>query len=134
MIIFFMPNRYQLAFLASLFLTFTALLLTSRFINSKLLAAGYDISELILIGLPKNTNPTPTAMGEVTVPLLSNLEEIKAHLQSLQEKIAPYLENVQWKDIASSPAFALTLAIITATFIYTKIVHTGGFMRSGCDR
>jgi len=64
-------------------------------------------------------------MGEVTVPLLSNLEEIKAHLQSLQEKIAPYLENVQWKDIASSPAFALTLAIITATFIYTKIVHTG---------
>lgn len=53
-----MPNRYQLAFLGSFVGIFSGLVLFSNFIKAKLRAAGYDISELILIGLPKDeANP-----------------------------------------------------------------------------
>ncbi|PSR72391.1 hypothetical protein PHLCEN_2v11734 [Hermanssonia centrifuga] len=50
-----MPNRYQLAFLASFVGVLSTLFLLSTFIKAKLRDAGYDISELILIGLPKDT-------------------------------------------------------------------------------
>ncbi|KAI6044990.1 NADH-cytochrome b5 reductase [Pisolithus marmoratus] len=47
-------------FLGSLFLTFTTLFVGSRFLNSKLEEAGYDISRLILIGLePKGDTNMP---------------------------------------------------------------------------
>jgi cytochrome-b5 reductase len=52
-----MPNRYQLTFLASFVLTFACLYIVSEYISAALKSAGYDISQLILIGLPK-TNMT----------------------------------------------------------------------------
>lgn len=54
-----MPNRYQLAFLASFVGVFSVLILVSNFVKAKLRAAGYDISEIILIGLPKDETRTP---------------------------------------------------------------------------
>ncbi|KZT06898.1 NADH-cytochrome b5 reductase [Laetiporus sulphureus 93-53] len=48
-----MPNRYQVAYIGSFIITFSSLLALSRFINSKLKAAGYHVSDLILIGLPR---------------------------------------------------------------------------------
>ncbi|KZT74688.1 NADH-cytochrome b5 reductase [Daedalea quercina L-15889] len=47
-----MPNRLQWAYLTSFIVTFFSLVAVSRFINRKLKEAGYDISRLILIGLP----------------------------------------------------------------------------------
>jgi hypothetical protein len=61
-----MPNLHQLAFLASLSLTFSALVLAAHFINNTLLAAGYDVSNLILIGLPGH--PTMPFVAILTSP------------------------------------------------------------------
>lgn len=49
-----MPNRYQLAFLATFVGVFSSLSFIAYVVKSKLKEAGYDISELILIGLPKD--------------------------------------------------------------------------------
>jgi cytochrome-b5 reductase len=58
-----MPNRFQLAFLGSFFGVFATLVLVSNFVRAKLKAAGYDVSRLILIGLPKDeTRPPPPAI------------------------------------------------------------------------
>ena len=46
-----MPNRYQVAFLASFVGVLTGLVLLSNFVSSKLKAAGYDPGQLILIGI-----------------------------------------------------------------------------------
>ncbi|KIP04258.1 hypothetical protein PHLGIDRAFT_25680 [Phlebiopsis gigantea 11061_1 CR5-6] len=54
-----MPNRYQLAFLASFVGIFSGLVLLSNFIKTALRAAGYDLSELILVGLPKEEASPP---------------------------------------------------------------------------
>ncbi|KAI0782696.1 NADH-cytochrome b5 reductase [Abortiporus biennis] len=52
-----MPNRFQLAFLASFFGVFLSLVLSYHFITGKLKAAGYDVSKLILIGLEDKDVP-----------------------------------------------------------------------------
>lgn len=54
-----MPNRYQVAFVAS-FVGFFALLLTlQQFIKAKLHAKGIYVSDLILLGLPKEVRQHP---------------------------------------------------------------------------
>ena len=53
-----MPNRLQWAYLTSFFVTFFSLVAISRFINRKLKEAGYDVSRLILIGLPPKDGST----------------------------------------------------------------------------
>ncbi|TDL28689.1 NADH-cytochrome b5 reductase [Rickenella mellea] len=58
-----MPNRLQLSFVLSFVATFVALLLTSRFIGAQLRARGYDVNDLILIGLPKNQPPMTDNMS-----------------------------------------------------------------------
>ena len=60
-----MPNHLQFLFLASFFTTFALLLSLSFYLSSKLREAGYDISRLILIGLPsENTHhPVPNQMS-----------------------------------------------------------------------
>ena len=50
----FTLNRYQLSFLATFLFTFSSLYLFSTYVGKILAEAGYDISQLILIGLPKN--------------------------------------------------------------------------------
>ena len=53
-----MPNRLQWAYLTSFFVTFFSLVAVSRVVNRKLKEAGYDISRLILIGLPPKEGST----------------------------------------------------------------------------
>jgi cytochrome-b5 reductase len=67
-----MPNHLQFAFLAAFFTTFAVLLSLSYYISSKLRQAGYDISRLILIGLPQseNAHPIPNQMSASTSSFL----------------------------------------------------------------
>ena len=53
-----MPNQYQLAFLVSFATVFASLFFLSNLVKSALREAGYDISELILYGLPKRDGDT----------------------------------------------------------------------------
>lgn len=103
-----MPNLYQLAFLASLFFTFSTLALTAHFINYKLAAAGYDFSRLILIGLPDqppSDHPVLASMSYlVDIPLFGTLDLVA---------------------IATSPAFIFATLIIVGTAIYSNVLHTG---------
>jgi cytochrome-b5 reductase len=54
-----MPNHLQFLFLASFVATFAVLLALSSYLSSKLREAGYDISRLILIGLPQSEDAHP---------------------------------------------------------------------------
>jgi cytochrome-b5 reductase len=60
-----MPNQLQFVFLASFFATFAVLFALSSYLSSILREAGYDISRLILIGLPQseNAHPIPNQMS-----------------------------------------------------------------------
>ncbi|KAF9455708.1 NADH-cytochrome b5 reductase [Collybia nuda] len=132
-----MPNRFQLAFLASLLLTFFSLVLLSRFVNSKLIAAGYDISHIILIGLPKEGRaPDRFDMADITLPFIGQVD-----LQKLPSQVIDTLKNLQLDDfravevpyvgtydlvtLAGSPAVVVTGLIIVATAFYSKVLHTG---------
>jgi hypothetical protein len=95
-----MPNRYQFAFVASFLLTFAVLFVASTYIGVKLRAAGYDISELILIGLPENTSMStsdPLVQGQTTSDFLAQLQQ------------GGYAQLV-----------ALLLATLSSLFIYSK--------------
>jgi len=63
-----MPNRYQLVFVASVLLSFSALFFLSRTALYLLARAGYDPANIILIGLP----PTP-AQPTMAFPDLSHV-------------------------------------------------------------
>lgn len=128
-----MPNRYQFAFLASLFLTFTSLVLVSRFINKKLVEAGYDISRLILIGLdPVSSSSAPnltdTDMGQTNVPGYGPVDT---------EALQAYFKNLSRDDLvalASTPAFLATVGLIFAAFVFTQVIlkslrHFASFQR-----
>lgn len=54
-----MPNHFQVAFLASFVGVFAFLFFLFNFLRNQLLYAGYDIDELILIGLPKDPSVPP---------------------------------------------------------------------------
>ena len=51
-----MSIRFQVVYLLSFASVFTSLVFLSRYIDTKLRDAGYNISELILIGLPEDNN------------------------------------------------------------------------------
>jgi len=53
----FCMNRDQAAFLISLVLPFAILVSLSNYLKAKLAAAGYDVSHLILLGLPRKDSP-----------------------------------------------------------------------------
>lgn len=132
-----MPNRFQLAFLASLLLTFISLVLLSRFVNSKLVAAGYDISQIILIGLPKEGRaPDRFEMADITLPYFGqvDLQKLPAHLVETLKNLqlddfravdVPYAGTYDLVALASSPAVVVTGLIIVATAFYSKVMHTG---------
>ena len=78
-----MPSHLQVLFLASFFTTFAALLALSFYLTSKLREAGYDISRLILIGLPsQNTHPIPNQMTADAPSFIQLLAVIAAALSS----------------------------------------------------
>ena len=71
-----MPNQYQFAFIASFVGVFSFLLLVSAFIKTKLAEAGYDISQLILIGLPRDESSyqsPPSSTLNTRVAMLAQL-------------------------------------------------------------
>lgn len=90
-----MPNHLQLLFLASFFATYIILHTLTTLLSSKLREAGYDISNLILIGLshPENTS------------------------SKLMSTSAPFLD-VRQSVVAQ--ALALLLAVASGAFIYLK--------------
>jgi cytochrome-b5 reductase len=79
-----MPNHLQFLFLASFFTTFAVLLALSSYLSSKLRQAGYDISRLILIGLPQseNTYPIPNQMSASTPSFLQLVALLVAAVSS----------------------------------------------------
>jgi cytochrome-b5 reductase len=91
-----MPNRYQLVYLASFVVIFTTLFLTSRFIDAKLKAAGYDFSELILIGLPKNRTVDTNSMDQVPYTL------------------------ADFRDNGYAQLLALAFAVVSSVFLFVK--------------
>jgi cytochrome-b5 reductase len=97
-----MPNASQTVYLASFFFTFSTLFLVSQFINSRLKAAGYDISELILIGIPKESL-TPTETN---------------HAVDMEKTSASLLDSgyTQW--------LALAVALASSVFIYVKFASS----------
>jgi cytochrome-b5 reductase len=66
----FMPNKYQLTFLATFVSGFTLLVILSEYVKAKLKQAGYDPARLILIGLePKNGDKLmPAGSEKITIP------------------------------------------------------------------
>jgi len=78
-----MPNHLQFLFLASFFTTFALLLALSFYISSKLREAGYDISRLILIGLPSdNTHPNQMSVSVSASPFLQLVALLVAAVSS----------------------------------------------------
>jgi len=68
-----MPNRYQLAFVASTLLSFFTLLFLSRAALSLLARAGYDPANIILIGLPSTPSQPTMAFPDLSHVLTSPL-------------------------------------------------------------
>ncbi|CAL1695982.1 unnamed protein product [Somion occarium] len=97
-----MPNRYQVIFLVSFFSVFATLFFTSRFIGEKLRAAGYDVSEIILIGLPRNR----TLDRDVSQRQLGSGAMPDFNSSTFQQLLA------------------LVLAVITSAFIYYKFASS----------
>ena len=58
-----MPNHLQLLFLGSFILTFLFLLTLFNYLLSKLSQEGYNISDLILLGLPRSHEQLPMSVA-----------------------------------------------------------------------
>lgn len=112
-----MPNKYQLAFLATFVSVFTSLILLSRLLDRKLRAAGYDYRNIILIGLDK-PDPIQDAPPMSLYQLVESL--IPAGLQSLD---LPVVGTVDVVAVTSSPAFLVSTAILVATAVWSQVVH-----------
>lgn len=112
-----MPNKYQLAFLATFASVFSALVLVSRFLNSKLLEAGYDYRNLILLGLPGHEMSFDWAkIQDVLRDTIPN---------NLHAVDVPYVGTYDLVAISKSPTFIITGAVILATAFLAKVLHTG---------
>lgn len=92
-----MPNHLQFLFLASFLTVLVTLVALSHLLQSKLRAAGYDISEIILLGLPKTTTPDAQGLDMASAQDLLNLQDNKV-----------------------AQVVALALAVASSAFIYLK--------------
>ncbi|KAF7319911.1 NADH-cytochrome b5 reductase [Mycena kentingensis (nom. inval.)] len=97
-----MPNRDQVVFLASLILPFTLLVVLQNY-----LFAGFDIGELILIGLPKKNAPE------------------EHHIMDFHAVNLPFFGTQDLVALASSPAFIVSGGLIVATILYATLVISG---------
>ncbi|KAI0784159.1 NADH-cytochrome b5 reductase [Abortiporus biennis] len=102
-----MPNRFQLAFLGSFFGVFFSLVFSYHFITGKLKAAGYDISKLILIGLPEEgTNPSELKMpdfnsstyAQLAVLVSTALTSAFLYYKFSGSKRKPVLDPTKWQE------------------------------------
>jgi cytochrome-b5 reductase len=112
-----MPNKFQFAFLATFVSVFSALVLISRFLNSKLVEAGYDYRNLILLGLPDH---------EMSFDWAKIQDVLKDAVPSDFHAVdVPYLGTYDLVAISKSPTFIITGAIILATAFLAKVLHSG---------
>jgi cytochrome-b5 reductase len=106
-----MLDRNLVLFLTSFVAVFTSLVLISQYLNAKLKAAGYDVSRIILIGLPTNSSHDSTSSApKIAFPwgLNSNMTTHPTFdLKDFQEK-------------GYAQAAALILALLSSVFIYFK--------------
>ncbi|KAJ7169596.1 ferredoxin reductase-like C-terminal NADP-linked domain-containing protein [Mycena filopes] len=103
-----MPNRDQVAFLISLVLPFTILVSLSTYLKAKLAAAGYDVSHLILLGLPKKDSPNEyygMDFSAVQVPLLGT-QDLGA--------------------LVSTPAFIISAGLVVAGLLWATVINKSG--------
>jgi cytochrome-b5 reductase len=107
-----MPNRDQLAFLFSLTAGLVSLFTLSTYLKGKLAAAGYDISQLILLGLPRKDSP-----GEY-------------HGMDFHAVEIPYLGTQDLVALASNPAFIISTGLILATLLWATVINTGAHVTS----
>lgn len=99
-------NWYQITFLSSFLLTFCGLYFISQHINGRLLEAGYDISELILIGLPKSNISVPNRQNT-----MGQFDGTAAgFLNSLHEK-------------GYTQVLALVFAAVSSVIIFAKFAY-----------
>jgi cytochrome-b5 reductase len=112
-----MPNKFQLVFLATLASVFSALVLISRFLDSKLLEAGYDYRNLILLGLPGHEMSFDWAkIQDVLRDTIPN---------NLHAVDVPYVGTYDLVAFSKSPTFIITGAVILATAFLAKVLHKG---------
>jgi cytochrome-b5 reductase len=104
-----MPNRYQFAFLFSLFGTFGALVTLSTYLKGKLAAAGYDVSNLILLGLPKKDSAN------------------EYHGMDFHAVDIPYFGTQDLVALAASPAFIASAGLVLAGLLWTTVINSGAF-------
>lgn len=102
-----MPNRYQIAFVCSFLLTFAALYVATSYLNAVLKAAGYDVSKLILIGLPMDNSSVAENITEGTT-----LPEVEPHASLDFLTVMRQGGYVQ--------LVTLALAALTSVFIFAK--------------
>lgn len=98
-----MPNQYQTSFLLAFLATLAVLVGVAYSVQTQLKAAGYDISRLILIGLPTNdTNADMSSASALTVA-----------------------------GLPAAQVGALVLAVVTSALLYVKFgaksKHRAGF-------
>ena len=97
-----MPNHLQLLFLGSFFVTLFALFSLSTYLLSKLRQEGYDISNLILLGLPRENERTHH------LPMTTVASSVLDVRQSVVAQIV-----------------AVFLAVASSAFIYFKFARSG---------
>ena len=90
-------NRYQFVYLVTIVGVLSTLIVISNVLKAKLREAGYDISELILIGLPK----------ENVAQKVENKSPLAAFMSSELAKNVPQV-------------LALVLAVVTSALVYWK--------------
>ncbi|KAJ7225810.1 ferredoxin reductase-like C-terminal NADP-linked domain-containing protein [Mycena pura] len=102
-----MPNRDQIAFVVSLTGGFALLVSLQSYLNAKLKAAGYDVSKLILAGLPRKDSPN------------------EYHIMDFHAVDLPFFGTQDLVALASSPAFIVSGALILATVLWTTVFNAG---------
>lgn len=96
-----MPNHLQLLFLGSFCLTLFTLFALSNYLLSKLRQGGYDISDLILLGLPRSDERTHHQ--PMSAP---------AHFLDVRQSVV-------------AQVLAILLAVGSSAFIYLKFGRSG---------
>ncbi|KAJ7597224.1 ferredoxin reductase-like C-terminal NADP-linked domain-containing protein [Mycena floridula] len=116
-----MPNKNQVLFLASFLFTFALLVACAHVLNSK-----FHFARLILLGLPKDTNNPNMGNYEINDYLHVAQDFVNNFkLDDLKAVQVPYIGPVDFIALASSPTFVFTASVIVATFIWTKVIHSG---------
>lgn len=113
-----MLNRELALFLTSFISVFASLVLISRYLNAKLLAAGYDISRIILIGLPTNNSYNST----VSFPNFAFPWDFNSNMTT-----QPSFDLNAFQEKGYAQAAALVLAVLSSIFIYFKFGAAGEF-------